>query len=92
MSQNNWNFIELVERIIPEKIEDDSPTTTKVKLWLGYGIGIWLIFIASGLALGYGVPHEVFGISNEIFWLLSGVILILLVTTRVGLKTNDGEK
>ncbi len=84
------NLAALISNLNPNRpIEDDSPTTTKAKLWIGFGIAIWMISIATGLTLGFGIIHEVMGVPNDMIWLLSGVLILWFVLTHVGVKSNN---
>ncbi|OIP70421.1 MAG: hypothetical protein AUK43_09315 [Oscillatoriales cyanobacterium CG2_30_40_61] len=85
------NVIKGVERVVgfifPVQIEDNTPTITAAKLWITFGLGIWLIVTATSLA--YGPGREVLGVPTEIIWLLSGLLLIILGVTRIGVKRNQ---
>lgn len=85
--KNNW-FTTAFSTVVPNQIDDNSPATTTVKLWIAFGVGIWLIVVATGLAFGYGVGTEVFGIPTEIVWLVSGLVLIIIGITRIGLRRS----
>ncbi|MFM6395621.1 MAG: hypothetical protein ACKPH7_28145 [Planktothrix sp.] len=76
----------LVSAIFPDRIEDNTSTITAAKLWIAFGVGIWLIVVATSLALGYGPGTEVWGIPTQVVWLCSGLLLIILGITRIGLK------
>lgn len=85
--KNNW-FTTTFATVVPNRIDDDSPTTTKAKLWIAFGVGIWLIGVATSLVLGYGPSSQVNGIPIGVIWLLSGMFFIYLGITRVGLKQS----
>ncbi|WRH67423.1 MAG: hypothetical protein RSE13_03180 [Planktothrix sp. GU0601_MAG3] len=73
--------------IFRDQIEDNTPTITAAKLWITFGVGIWLIVVATSLA--YGPGREVLGVPTEIIWLFSGLLFILLGITRIGVKRNQ---
>ncbi len=87
----------VVEFIKLEPLEDFSEKTTVVKLWLIFGIGIWLIAIG---CVGYlfiteVTPIEIFGfgkLPQSMVWLLFGAALIWWGVTKVGVKPKNRQK
>lgn len=90
-------MLELVQNVfkffIPDSIEDNSQKTTDIKLATGIVFGFTLVGIAIAIVTGNGqvIMQRIHDneISNDVIYLLLGVLIIWFTLTKIGIKKSN---